>query len=96
MKDEALLDRFDQVFGKVFKGLSARMKRTPDIPEDWLKAIAQRFLSDEEMEKIKSLGSWDEIMAALKERLEEQQGRHEGGSKWIGTGGTSPFGNSRL
>ncbi|HEX5537033.1 MAG TPA: VWA domain-containing protein, partial [Sphingobium sp.] len=65
-----------------------------DIPEDWLRAVAEKFLSPEEMEKIKSLGSWEEIMETLKKRLEEQQGRHQGGSKWIGTGGTSPFGNA--
>ncbi|MBO9498404.1 MAG: VWA domain-containing protein [Novosphingobium sp.] len=94
VKDEALLDRFDQVFGKVFKGLVREGEERPAVPEDWLKAVARRFLSDEEMAKIRSLGSWDDIMAALKERLEEQQGRHEGGNRWIGTGGTSPFGNS--
>ena len=94
VKDEGLLDRFDQVFAKVFKGIASSYGVAPaDIPEDWLKAIAEKFLSAEEMEAIKSLGSWDEIMAALKERLAEQQGRHQGGSKWIGTGGTSPFGN---
>src|SRR5690606_12852319 len=65
-----------------------------EVPEDWLKAIAQGFLTEEEVEKIKSLGSWEEIMDALKERLAEQRERHEGGNKWIGTGGTSPFGNS--
>lgn len=95
VKDEGLLDRFDQVFNKVFKGILSDYGQNPvDIPEDWLKAIAEKFLSPEEMEKIKSLGSWDEIMETLKKRLEEQHGRHEGGNKWIGTGGTSPFGNS--
>ena len=94
VKDEGLLDRFDQVFNKVFKGLLTDYGTAPqDIPEDWLKAIAEKFLSEEEMEKIKSLGSWDEIMETLKKRLEEQQKRHEGGNKWVGTGGTSPFGN---
>ncbi|HSG34676.1 MAG TPA: VWA domain-containing protein [Sphingomonadaceae bacterium] len=95
VKDEALLDRFDLVFQKVFRGI------VPDddesnapLPEDWLKAVAERFLSEEEMARIKSLGSWEEIMAALKERLAEQQERHEGGNRWIGTGGTSPFGNA--
>ncbi|MBK6706138.1 MAG: VWA domain-containing protein [Sphingomonadales bacterium] len=95
VKDEAQLDRFDQVFNKVFKGiLSEYGTGTAEIPEDWLKAVAEKFLTPEEMEKIKSLGSWDEIMETLKKRLEEQQKRHEGGNKWIGTGGTSPFGNN--
>ncbi len=94
VKDEGLLDRFDQVFQKVFKGVFSEYGQTPvEIPEDWLKAIAEKYLSPEEMEKIKSLGSWEEIMETLKKRLEEQQGRHEGGNKWIGTKGTSPFGN---
>jgi uncharacterized protein len=94
VKDEALLDRFDLVFNKVFKGLlSSYSRAAQDVPEDWLKAVAEKFLSPEEMEAMKSLGSWDEIMETLKKRLEEQQKRHEGGNKWIGTGGTSPFGN---
>lgn len=95
VKDEGLLDRFDQVFGKVFKGLvSPPQSSDAAIPADWLKAVARRFLSEEEMARVESLGSWDEIIQALKDRLAEQEGRHEGGSKWIGTGGTSPFGNS--
>ena len=95
VKDEAQLDRFDQVFNKVFKGiLSEYGTNTAEIPEEWLKAIAEKFLTPEEMAKIESLGSWDEIMETLKKRLEEQQKRHEGGNKWIGTGGTSPFGNN--
>ncbi len=94
VKDEALLDRFDQVFNKVFKGLITEYGNAQaEIPEDWLKAVAEKFLTPEEMEAIKSLGSWEEIMETLKKRLEEQQKRHEGGNKWIGTGGTSPFGN---
>ena len=94
VKDEGLLDRFDQVFAKVFKGIETSYGTDAvELPEDWLKAVAEKFLSPEEMEKIKALGSWDEIMETLKKRLEEQQGRHQGGSKWIGTGGTSPFGN---
>jgi uncharacterized protein with von Willebrand factor type A (vWA) domain len=93
VKDEGLLDRFDQVFGKVFRGLEADYGADAvPIPEDWLKRVAELYLSEEEMAKIRSLGSWEEIMAALKARLEEQQGRHQGGSKWIGTAGTSPFG----
>jgi uncharacterized protein with von Willebrand factor type A (vWA) domain len=95
VKDEGLLDRFDQVFAKVFKGVEGSFNTgAADIPEDWLKAVAEKFLTPEEMEQIKSLGSWDEIMETLKKRLEEQQGRHQGGSKWVGTGGTSPYGNS--
>jgi len=94
VKDEGLLDRFDQVFNKVFKGLLTDYgQKQVDIPEEWLKALAEKFLSAEEMEKIKALGSWEEIMETLKQRLEEQEGRHQGGNKWIGTGGTSPFGN---
>jgi uncharacterized protein len=95
VKDEGLLDRFDQVFSKVFKGLKTSFgTQEAEIPADWLKAVAEKYLTPEEMEKIKSLGDWDEIMETLKKRLEEQQGRHQGGNKWIGTGGTSPFGNS--
>ncbi len=95
VKDESMLDRFDQVFGKVFKGILTDYGANPqEVPEDWLKAVAEKFLSPEEMEAIKSLGSWDEIMETLKKRLEEQEKRHQGGNKWIGTGGTSPYGNS--
>ena len=95
VKDEGLLDRFDQVFNKVFKGLLAEYGTQPvEIPSDWLRAVAEKFLTPEEMAAIESLGSWEEIMDTLKKRLEEQQERHEGGSKWIGTGGTSPFGNN--
>jgi len=95
VKDEGLLDRFDQVFQKVFKGILTDYGQQPvDIPEDWLKSLAERYFSAEEMEQVKALGSWDEIMETLKKRIEEQQGRHQGGSKWVGTGGTSPFGHS--
>ncbi|MCB5424465.1 VWA domain-containing protein [Altererythrobacter sp. CC-YST694] len=95
VKDEALLDRFDLVFEKTFRGAIADFGQPPsDVPEDWLKAMARRFLSEEEMTKIEALGSWEEIMATLRQRLEKQRERHEAGSKWIGTGGTSPFGNS--
>ena len=95
VKDEGLLDRFDQVFGKVFKGIetSYGTEEAP-IPEEWLKKVAELYLTPEQMAEIKSLGSWDEIMETLKKRLEEQKERHQGGNKWIGTGGTSPFGNS--
>src|SRR5688572_24952260 len=93
VKDEGLLDRFDQVFGKVFKGLEVSYgTEAAPIPEEWLRKVAELYLTPEQMAEIKALGTWEEIMAALKHRLEEQQGRHQGGSKWIGTAGTSPFG----
>ena len=95
VKEEGLLDRFDQVFSKVFKGIFTEYgQQQAEIPEAWLKAVAEKFLTPDEMEKIKALGSWEEIMETLKKRLEEQHGRHEGGNRWIGSGGTSPFGNS--
>jgi uncharacterized protein len=95
VKDEGLLDRFDQVFAKVFKGVMTDYGQQPvDIPEDWLKQVAERFFSEEEMEAIKALGSWDEIMETLKQRLMDQEKRHSGGNKWIGTNGTSPFGHA--
>ncbi len=94
VKDEALLDRFDQVFNKIFKGIFSDYGQNPvDVPADWLKAIAEKYLSPEEMAKIEAMGSWDELMETLKKRLEEQEKRHQGGNKWIGTGGTSPYGN---
>jgi hypothetical protein len=94
VKDESLLDRFDQVFGKVFKGLETSYGTDAvPIPEEWLRKVAELYLTPEQMAEIKSLGSWNEIMDTLKKRLEEQQGRHQGGNKWIGTGGTSPYGH---
>jgi uncharacterized protein with von Willebrand factor type A (vWA) domain len=93
VKDEGLFDRFDQVFARVFKGVLDADGVEADIPEEWLRLVAEKYLTPEEMAKIQSLGDWDEIMETLKKRLEEQEGRHQGGSKWIGTGGTSPFGN---
>jgi uncharacterized protein with von Willebrand factor type A (vWA) domain len=95
VKDEALLDRFDQVFARVFKGIEGGTGTDAvDLPEEWLKAVAEKYLTEEERAKIAKLGSWDELMETLKKRLEEQQARHKGGNKWIGTEGTSPFGNS--
>ncbi|WP_156839151.1 vWA domain-containing protein [Novosphingobium aquimarinum] len=95
VKDEGLLDRFDQVFQRVFKGILTDYGQTPvEVPEEWLKKLAERYFSPEEMEQIKSKGSWDEIMETLKQRLEEQEKRHQGGNKWIGTNGTSPYGHS--
>lgn len=91
--DEGLLDRFDQVFAKVFKGIETSYgTEAVPIPEDWLRKVAELYLTEEQMKEIQKLGSWEEIMETLKKRLEEQKERHQGGSKWIGTGGTSPFG----
>src|SRR5258708_7800826 len=93
VKDERHLDKFDRVFGHVFRGLESTGEGiTADIPEEWLRALTERVLTDEEKAQIEALGGWDKIMAELKKRLAEQKGRHQGGSKWIGTGGTSPFG----
>jgi uncharacterized protein len=93
VKDESNLDRFDRVFGAVFKGLEPPPDAEAlEIPEEWLRKLSERVLSEEEKAQIESLGGWDRLMETLKQRLAEQQGRHEGGSKWIGTGGTSPFG----
>jgi uncharacterized protein with von Willebrand factor type A (vWA) domain len=95
VKDEGLLDRFDQVFQKVFHGIFSELaEEQASIPEEWLRAVTEKFLTEEERAAIEQLGDWDEIMETLKKRLEEQEGRHEGGNKWIGTGGTSPFGHS--
>ncbi len=94
VKDERHLDKFDRVFGHVFKGLENTGDTvSADIPADWLKALTEKFLTDEEKAQIEALGGWDKLMETLKQRLEEQKKRHEGGNKWIGTGGTSPFGN---
>ncbi|MEJ1161682.1 vWA domain-containing protein [Prosthecomicrobium sp. N25] len=93
VKDEKNLDKFDRVFGAVFKGLDLMAETlTAEIPESWLRKLAEKTLTDEEKALIESLGGWDKLMETLKQRLEEQKGRHQGGSKWIGTAGTSPFG----
>ena len=93
VKDERHLDRFDRVFGQVFKGLqTVGDAAEAQIPEEWLRAVNQLYLSEEEKQRITELGGWEKIMEELQKRLAEQKGRHQGGSKWIGTGGTSPFG----
>ncbi len=93
VKDERHLDKFDQVFGHVFKGLEELSEEdVTEIPEEWLRKLSEKFLSEEEKAEIEALGGWEKIMEELKKRLEEQKKRHQGGSKWIGTGGTSPFG----
>ena len=93
VKDERHLDAFDRVFAASFKGVSslAEAIHAQQIPEEWLRRIAERYLSPEEKAQIKALG-FDKLMETLRQRLAEQKGRHQGGSKWIGTAGTSPFG----
>ncbi len=93
VKDESLFDRFDQAFGEYFKGIEAIPGLEVDLPEEWLKAMMQKHLTPEEKAKLEKLG-WDKLMEEFRNRLKEQKGRHQGGSKWVGTGGTSPFGNN--
>ncbi len=93
VKDERNLDRFDRVFAHVFKGIgSAAEALLAEIPEDWLRKLAEKHLTEEEKRLVQALGGLDRILEELKKRLDEQKGRHQGGSKWIGTAGTSPFG----
>lgn len=93
VKDESQFDRFDRVFGAHFHGIEqAFQSLVEEIPEDWLRRQAELLLTEEERKRIESLGGFEELMKALQERLREQQERHEGGNKWIGTAGTSPFG----
>jgi len=93
VKDERNLDKFDRVFGATFKGLENLLDglNKVEIPADWLRKIAEKHLTDEEKQQIEALG-WEKLMETLRERLKEQKERHQGGNKWIGTGGTSPFG----
>ena len=93
VKDERHIDKFDRVFGHVFKGLEPVVgEEEVELPEEWLRKMAELYLTEEERQKIESLGGWQKLMETLQERLKEQEGRHQGGSKWIGTAGTSPFG----
>src|SRR6266481_5745282 len=92
VKDERNLDKFDRVFGHCFKGLETPAEEGVAIPEEWLRKLGEKHLTDEEKRQIEALGGWDKLMETLKQRLEEQRRRHQGGSKWIGTAGTSPFG----
>jgi len=93
VKDESNYDKFDRVFGAYFRGLAALPgDKSADIPEEWLRKQAELLLTEEEKKLVESLGGWDQLMETLRKRLEEQRGRHQGGSKWIGTAGTSPFG----
>ncbi|MGE0094477.1 MAG: VWA domain-containing protein [Alphaproteobacteria bacterium] len=93
VKDERNLDKFDRVFAHCFKGLEGSIESLfADIPAEWLKKLAEKTLTEEEKKLVESLGGWDKLMETLKQRLAEQKKRHQGGSKWIGTAGTSPFG----
>jgi uncharacterized protein with von Willebrand factor type A (vWA) domain len=96
VKDERHLDRFDRAFAAAFKGLEAispaDVLNALDLPEDWLRKLAEKHLTPEERAEIEALGGFDKLMETLRKRLAEQKGRHQGGSKWIGTAGTSPFG----
>lgn len=96
VKDERLIDRFDRAFAASFEGLEAisisEVMEAVDLPAEWLEKMAEKHLSAEEKAEIEALGGFDKLMETLKERLKEQEGRHQGGNKWIGTAGTSPFG----
>lgn len=94
VKDERNLDKFDRVFAHVFRGIeNAPEGVTAEIPEEWLKLLTERYFTEEEKREIEALGGWDKLMETLKKRLDEQEKRHQGGNKWIGTGGTSPYGS---
>ena len=96
VKDERNIDKFDRAFSASFSGLeelpAEAVLNAVDIPEEWIRKMAEKHLSEEERREIEALGGFDKLMETLKERLKEQEGRHQGGSKWIGTAGTSPFG----
>ncbi|MGY6411166.1 MAG: vWA domain-containing protein [Alkalilacustris sp.] len=96
VKDERHIDRFDRAFAATFRGLEAitpqQVLAALELPEDWLRKLAERHLTPEERAQVEALGGFEKLMETLRDRLKEQQGRHEGGSKWIGTAGTSPFG----
>ncbi len=92
VKDEKHFDKFDRAFADYFKGVQSLDELMGEVPDEWLKKLAEKNLSDEEKAMIESLGGFEKLMETLKERLEEQKKRHQGGSKWVGTAGTSPFG----
>ena len=96
VKDERLVDRFDQAFATTFKGLEtidvSQLLESVNLPREWLEKIAEKHLTEEDKKKIQSMGGFEKLMETLMERLKEQQKRHQGGGKWIGTAGTSPFG----
>ncbi len=96
VKDERHIDRFDQVFSHYFRGVEAVSGEAgvdvAGLPEEWLRKLAEKHLTEEEKKLVEALGGFEKLMETLRQRLEEQKGRHQGGSKWIGTAGTSPFG----
>src|ERR687887_1144923 len=93
VKDERNLDKFDRVFGHVFEGLELMSEAlSAEIPAEWLKKLAEKYLTEEEKKQIEAIGGLDKLLETLAKRLAEQQGRHQGGNKWIGTAGTSPYG----
>jgi uncharacterized protein with von Willebrand factor type A (vWA) domain len=93
VKDERNLDKFDRVFGHVFKGLESTSESlSAEIPAEWLKKLAEKYLTEEERKEIEAVGGLDKLLELLRQRMREQKGRHQGGKKWIGTAGTSPFG----
>jgi len=93
VKDERHYDRFDRVFAETFEGAEKVFADLmAQVPAEWLKALTERTLTEEEKRKVEALGGWEKLLETLRERLREQQERHQGGNKWIGTGGTSPFG----
>ena len=96
VKDERNLDKFDRAFSATFEGLEQistnEMLERTDLPEDWLRKLAEKTLSEADKAEIEALGGFDKLMETLRKRLNEQKGRHQGGNKWVGTAGTSPFG----
>ncbi|MGB8814089.1 MAG: VWA domain-containing protein, partial [Paracoccaceae bacterium] len=96
VKDERHLDRFDRAFSESFQGLEAitseQVLAAVDLPKEWLEKLAEKHLTPEEKAEIDALGGFDALMDELRKRLSEQKGRHQGGNKWVGTAGTSPFG----
>src|SRR5258707_2913178 len=91
VKDERHLDRFDRVFGQCFKGIETPSDPQTELPEEWLRKLGERYLTEEEKKLVEALGGWDKLMETLRQRLAEQKGRHQGGNKWIGTGGGPPL-----
>ena len=92
VKDETQFDKFDRAFGEYFKGVTTSLDFTKEIPDEWFRKVLERAFSPEEIAKLEKLG-WDKLMEEFRKRLEEQDGAHHGGSRWIGSGGTSPFGH---